>query len=175
VTARTPHVTNALDSMVSLSASIRAAGGEPRVRSLTIEQIVAPRDVAEALGLAPKTEIVRVRRVRLMNERPLGLALEYLPIASPIDLPAMQRFDGGSLYAFLIKTLGLDLLRSEMAVTAVSANARQSQLLSVKAGAPLLLMRELHYGAANRRLLYSVNYHNSSVVELTLVRAGVRT
>ncbi|HEY1941163.1 MAG TPA: GntR family transcriptional regulator [Roseiarcus sp.] len=175
VAARTPHVTNSLDSMVSLSASIRAAGGEPHVHSLTIEQIAAPSEVAEALGLAPKADVVRIRRVRLMNERPLGLAFEYLPIAAPIDLPSMQRFDGGSLYGFLIKTLGLDLLRSEMAVTAVSANARQSQLLSVKPGAPLLLMRELHYGAANRRLLYSVNYHNSAVVELTLVRAGVRT
>ena len=67
------------------------------------------------------------------------------------------------------------LTASTIPVTAVSANARQSQLLSVKAGAPLLLMRELHYGAANRRLLYSVNFHNSAVVDLALVRAGVRT
>ena len=175
VAARTPHVTSSLDSMVSLSASIRAAGGEPHVRSLAIEQVAAPSEVSTALGLAPKTGVIRVRRVRLMNDRPLGLALEYLPIAAPIDLPAMQRFDGGSLYSFLSKTLGLDLLRSEMAVTAVSANVRQSQLLSVKPGAPLLRMRELHYGPTDRRLLYAVNYHNSAVIELTLVRAGVRT
>ena len=87
----------------------------------------------------------------------------------------MQRFDGSSLYSFIVRTLGLELLRSEMAVTAVTANAQQSRLLAVKAGAPLLLMRELHFGKADRRILYSINYHNSAVVDLTLVRAGVRT
>lgn len=175
VAARTPHLTNALDSMLSLSASIRAAGGEPNVRSLTIEQVAAPREVREALDLPPKSEVVRISRVRLMDDRPLGFALEYLPLGAPITLAALQRFNGSSLYAFLINILDLKLLRSEMAVTAVTANARQSRLLGVKAGAPLLLMRELHYGKADRRILYSVNYHNSAVVDLTLVRAGVRT
>ena len=84
------------------------------------------------------------------------------------------RFDGGSLYGFLTQTLGVALLRSEMAVTAVSATAQQSRLLGVKAGAPLLLMREVHFGAGDRRVLYSVNYHNSAVIDLTLVRSGVR-
>jgi GntR family transcriptional regulator len=175
VAARTRHLTNPLDSMMSLSAAIRAAGGEPRVHSVTIDQVSAPHDVSQALGQPITAEVVRIRRVRLMDDRPLSLAVEYLPIGAPIDLQAVRRFDGGSLYAFLVKTLGLDLLRSEMAVTAVSANAQQSRLLSIKAGAPLLLMRELHFGKADRRVLYSVNHHNSAVVDLTLVRAGVRT
>lgn len=175
VAAGTPHLSNPLDSMMSLSASIRAAGGEPLVRSLSVEQVAAPRDVSQAFGLAEKADVIRIRRVRLMDERPVGLALEYLQVAPPVDLEAMQRFDGSSLYSFIVRTLGLELLRSEMAVTAVTANAQQSRLLAVKAGAPLLLMRELHFGKADRRILYSINYHNSAVVDLTLVRAGVRT
>ncbi len=174
VAARTPHLSNALDSMMSLSASIRAAGGEPRVRSLVIEQVAAPRDVSQALELPARTEVVRIRRVRLMDDRPVGLALEYLPLAAPVTLDAIQGFDGSSLYSFLGQILGLPLLRSEMAVTAVSANAQQSRQLSVRPGLPLLLMRELHFGREDRRVLYSVNYHNSAVVDLTLVRAGVR-
>ena len=172
---RIPHVSNALDTMRSLSASIRAAGGEPHVGSLTIEQVRAPREVAEALGLSPGTEVVRLRRIRLMDDRPLGLAVEYLPIAPPIDLAAVGRFDGGSLYGFLGDRLGLVLLRSEMAVTAVTANGQQARRLAVAPGAPLLLMREIHFGPADRRILYSVNHQNSAVVDLTLVRAGVRT
>lgn len=175
VVASTPHITNPLDTMLSLSAAIRAAGGEPGVSSMTIEQVAGPRDVARALALSPKTEVVRIRRVRLMDDRPVSLGLEYLPLAAPVTVDAIQRFDGGSLYSFLRTTLGLELLRSEVAVTAVSANAQQSRLLSMKPGAPLLMMRELHFGRGDRRVLYSINYHNSAVVDLTLVRAGVRT
>ena len=175
VAARMPHLTNALDSMLSLSASIRAAGGEPRVRSLTIEQVTAPSDVSQALGVASRSEVVLIRRVRLMDDKPLGLAHEYLPLTAPLDLAALQRFDGSSLYVFLNEALGVALHRSEMAVTAVNANASQSRLLGVRAGAPLLLTRELHFGRAEQRVLYSTNYHNSEVVNLTLVRAGLRT
>ncbi len=175
VASGTRHLTNPLDSMLSLSASIRAAGGEPRVRALTIDLVAASRDVALALALAPKSPVLRIKRTRLIDDRPLGLAHEFLPPGPSIDLAALQRFDGGSLYGFLTRTLGIQLLRSEMSVTAVSATVQQSRLLAVRAGAPLLFMREIHFGESDRRVLYSVNHHNSSVVDLTLVRAGVRT
>ena len=175
VVASTPHITNPLDTMLSFSAAIRAAGGEPGVSSMTIERVAAPRDIARGLALPAKTEVVRIRRVRLMDDRPVSLGLEYLPLAAPVTVDAIQRFDGGSLYDFLRTTLGLELLRSEVAVAAVSANAQQSRLLSMRPGAPLLMMRELHFGRGDRRVLYSINGHNSAVVELTLVRAGVRT
>lgn len=174
VAARTPHLTNPLDTMLSLSAAIRAAGGEPGARSMTIEQMAAPREVGRALALSPKSEVVRIRRVRLMDDRPVSLGLEYLPIAAPVTFASVQQFDGGSLYGFLRDVLGLELLHSEVAVTAVSANAQQSRLLFMKPGAPLLMMRELHFGRKDRRVLYSVNCHNSAVVDLTLVRSGMR-
>jgi DNA-binding GntR family transcriptional regulator len=71
--------------------------------------------------------------------------------------------------------LELALLRSEMSVTAVSATARQAKDLDIKHGAPLLLMREVHFSEGDRRILYSVNHHNSAVIDLTLVRVGART
>jgi GntR family transcriptional regulator len=175
VASRTPHLTNALDAMQSLTASIRAAGGEPRVRGLKIDQVPATREVADVLGLRPRAEVIRIRRIRLMDDRPLGVAVEYLALAPPVDLAAVQGFDGSSLYGFLAQRLGLSLMRSEVAVTAVSANTGQARDLAVKSGAPLLLMREIHFGTGDRRVLYSINAQNSAVVDLTIVRAGLRT
>ncbi len=169
------HLSSPLDSMLSLSASIRAAGGEPRVRGLVIEEIAAPRDVAAALSLPPKSGVIRIKRIRLIDDRALGLAHEYVPLGPAVSLEVFDHFGGGSLYGFLTQTLGFALLRSEMAVTAVNATAHQSRLLALKLGAPLLLMREIHFGENGRRVLYSVNHHNSDVIDLTLVRSGVRT
>ena len=39
----------------------------------------------------------------------------------------------------------------------------------------LLLMREAHFDVEGRRALYSVNYHNSDVIDFTLIRAGVQS
>ena len=66
-------------------------------------------------------------------------------------------------------------MRSEMSVTAVSATAQQARQLEIKPKSPLLFMREIHFGENGRRVLYSINYHNSAVIDFTLLRAGVRT
>ena len=175
VAAPSPHLRNALDTMSSLTAAIRAAGGKPGVRSLAIDDVEPPREVAEALGVPSGVRVARISRVRLIDDRPLGLAFEYLPLGEPITLAALRRFDGSSLYRFMAETLGIALLRSDMSVTAVGATAPQARLLAVRPGAPLLSMRETHVGANERPVLHSVNYHNSAVIDLTLVRAGVRT
>jgi GntR family transcriptional regulator len=159
------HLTNALDSMLSL----------PSVEGLAIERVDAPPEVAAALALAEGASVGRITRVRLVDGQPLALASEYLSLRDAEDFSVLQAFDGGSLYGFLAQSMGLALLRSEMSVTAVVANAHQSRLLAVKRGAPLLSMREIHYGEGDRRILYSVNIHNSAVVDFTLVRAGTRT
>ena len=110
-----------------------------------------------------------------MGETSLCLAQEFLPLKRQMTLKALRNFDGSSLYEFLRRDLGISLLRSEMTISAIGANAQQAQALNIKADAPLLLMKELHFGEDDERVLYSINHHNSAVTDLTLVRAGVRT
>ena len=175
VAANSPHLRNALDSMSSLSTAIRAAGRVPGVRRLSIERTTPPFEVAQALEILGGVKVARIGRVRLADGAPLALAAEYLILNEIISFKRLSAYSGGSLYDFLIRDLGLKLLRSEMSVTAVSATAQQAKELDVKRGAPLLLMREIHFGEGDRRLLYSVNHHNSAVIDLTLARVGLRT
>ena len=175
VAAGPRHVTNPIDSMRSLTASIRAAGGEPSARNLAIEEIAAPAEVARAMAVPPQSKIVRITRIRLIDDRPLALSHEHIPLGPSVDLAAFDAFGGGSLYGFLAQTLRIALHRSEVALTAVSATAAQGRLLAIKPGAPLLLMREIHFGEGDSRPLYSVNFHNSAVIDLTLVRSGLQT
>ncbi len=175
VADRSRHLTNALDSMLSLTASIRAAGGEPRVQALSVDRTDASPEIAAALSIPEGTEVARITRVRLIDDRPLALAYEYLPLQERSEFEVLRTFDGSSLYEFLSKSFKWSLLRSEMSITAVAASAHQSRLLEVKRGSPLLSMREIHFGEGDRRILYSVNVHNSAVVDFTLVRSGMRT
>lgn len=174
VAVGSPHLRNALDSMSSLSATIRAAGRVAGVRSLAVEQVSPPNEVAQALESPAGATVARISRVRLVDGAPLALAAEYVPLSKAISFERLANFAGGSLYEFLNRDLGLALLRSEMSVTAVCATTQQAKNLEIQRGAPLLLMRELHFGEGDRRILYSVNHHNSSVIDLTLLRLGVR-
>ena len=119
--------------------------------------------------------MARISRVRLVDGTPLALAAEYLALGETTISSSDSRLSRAArCIEFLTRDLGLKLLRSEMSVTAVSATAQQAKELDLKRGAPLLMMRELHFGEDGRRLLYSINHHNSAVIDLTLVRSGMR-
>jgi len=169
-----PHVRGSLDVMRSMSALIRAVGGEPRVRELKIEVAAASDAIAEVLGLSPRAPIAEISRVRLIDDRPLALGYEYIPLFdAEREYALVEAFDGGSIYEFMAKGLRRQLVRSEMAVTAVAAGKAQAERLELKPRAPLLLMREVHYDESGQRVLYSVNYHNSEVVDFSLMRTWV--
>ena len=67
----------------------------------------------------------------------------------------------------------MTLARSNVVIAAVRADAERAQLLEVRAGTPLLLLRETHYDPAGKPVLFTVNHHNSNLVQFILTRAGL--
>src|SRR5579863_4010033 len=130
VAANNPHLRNALDSISSLSSTIRAAGRVAGVRGLKVEQVSPPSEVAQALESPVGAKVARIRRVRLVDGTPLALATEYVPLSAATTFERVAGFSGGSLYEFLSRQLGFALLRSEMSVTAVAATAQQARDLN---------------------------------------------
>lgn len=169
------HVTGSLDSMTSMSAIIREFGAEPHVRSLKIRREGANAEVAAALGIAPGTLVASIDRVRLMGDRPLAIAHEYILLSDfDREFPLVKMFDGKSIYRFMATKLKLQLTHSETSLTAVLADKKQSRLLRLKGPDPLLCMREIHFDGSRKRAFYSVNYHNTNVIDFTLTRLGAR-
>jgi GntR family transcriptional regulator len=58
-------------------------------------------------------------------------------------------------------------------MAAVAAEAGMAKVLKLSRKAPLLVMREIHYDFDGRPVLYSVNFHNTEVVEFTSMRSGM--
>jgi GntR family transcriptional regulator len=165
-----------LDSIRSFTDLIRSAGGVPGDSRLTVQRTPAPDDVAEALEIAPQTPICLIKRVRLIDGAPLSVATEYIPLAGQTEeFARLKTFAGGSLYSFLRERCGVTLARSNVVIAAVRADAERARLLKVRPGTPLLLLREPHYDPAGKLVLFTVNYHNSNLVQFTLTRAGLRS
>ncbi len=77
------------------------------------------------------------------------MAYDYIALGSDAEwkLPLIKTFDGGSIYEFMATRLQRQLVSSEATVTAVSASRKHAELLHVKNGFPLLLMREVQFEA----------------------------
>jgi GntR family transcriptional regulator len=167
------HLSSPLDTMNSFSALIREKGGEARVHGLKIRRIAATGQIARALDIAGDSPVAEITRLRLSGTKRLAVAYDYLPLLNAdLELPLIRTFDGESIYRFLESRLHRQMKSSESTITAVSSSRKHAELLHLKVGFPLLLMREVHFDGQHLRGLYSEIYHNSSLVEFTLARPG---
>ena len=174
VTNETKPILGSLELMRSMTDMIRASGGEPASRDLSIDLIDPPADVAAEMELPSNARIGCVSRVRLINERPFAISKEYVALdGRQRNFEALKTFAGGSLYAFLKQSFGLPISHSKLRMSAVAADSGMARMLKLGKRAPLLLMRELHFGFDGQPALLSINYHNAEVIEFTTMRAGM--
>lgn len=167
------HMMGSLELMRSMTDMIRAAGGVPSQRDLKIELVKPPAEIAADLELEPNAKVGRISRVRFVDDQPFVLAKEYVALDDDKHgFAALQRFNGSSLYQFLREEFSTDISHSRSRLSAVSADAKMAELLSLKTGAPLLLMNELHYNGDGRPVMLAINLHNTEVVEFTSMRSG---
>ncbi|MBV8564124.1 MAG: GntR family transcriptional regulator [Methylobacteriaceae bacterium] len=165
-----------LDAMRSMTDLIRSVGGTPGDRGLRVEMRPAPPEVASALERVAGSPVGVVSRVRLIDERPLALADEYVALAAQdADFGRLSSFRGGSLYEFLHRHCAITLSHSSLEIAAVPADASRAAVLDLRPRTPLLRLRETHYDLDGKPVLFTVNYHNSEIVEFTLARAGLQT
>lgn len=156
-------VETGIEELASTTQIITSAGHVPGCRSYEFHVVSCPSDVANALGLERQAQIYRLSRVRLADQNPVILCIDYLP-ASLIPMTLMQEFDGqGSLFAFLSSTCGLSIAVARAALKPVLPVEAIAQALDVEPHEPLLLLKQTHFDGQNRPFLYSENYVNSSL------------
>lgn len=163
-----------LDAIRSFTDLIRSVGGEPSDSHLAVTCAPAAGDIAEELGIPPRTPVAKIDRVRLIDGAPLAVAAEHVLLPrGESDFEQFRAFGGGSLYNFVRERCGIMLSRSTVTIAAVPADAARAKLLKLRRGTPLLLLRELHFDVDGRPVLLTLNWHNSSLVQFTLTRAGL--
>jgi GntR family transcriptional regulator len=155
-----------------MSAAIAATGAKPGVRNLQITEARATVEIARMLEIAPSTPLACISRTRLADGSPVAAAVEYITLSGDLTLGRVKRFDGRSLYQFCGRRLGLAMAYSRLSLSAVLASREVAQHLELRPRAPVLLMREVVFDAAGRPLLYTLNHHNSAIVDFTLLRQG---
>ena len=147
--------------------------GHPPI-SRVLKQAILPANakVAAVLQLAPETAVIRIDRLRFVDEEPIVLVTTYLPHSI---CPGLVETDltHRSLYAYLQSEYGLEIARGRRILEAIVAGEYEANLLAVNEGAPLISLDSVSYLEDGTPLEYYHALHRGdrSMFEVELIRA----
>jgi DNA-binding GntR family transcriptional regulator len=156
---------HSLDTTMSYTAMIEAAGLKPEVEILGIS--VRPADAEETarLGLPDGAEVLAVERVRTAD----GRAVVYSQDRLPADLLPAEAIEGPSLYRVL-ESVGIVVRTASARLVPVVADRHLGSVLHVPAGTPLLHIDQTDVDQTGRPVMVSAEWHVSDVFELRINR-----
>lgn len=156
-------VETGIEELASTTDIIAAAGHVPGCRSYELDIVPGQDDVTGALLLDKGTDVYRLSRVRLADDAPVILCIDYLP-AGLIAESLMRQFDGqGSLFAFLSARCELSIAVARAVLKPLLPTDEVAEALEVGSQEPLLLLKQTHFDGDNQPFLYSENYVNSTL------------
>ena len=127
----------------SFSDVTRHRGDQPGQNILALEVVPASFAVAGALNIEPGRRLTRLKRLRLVNGKPIGVQDAYIDIPGELTFTRKQIEEVGSLYTLLIEHFGMVPAEALESVTVCLASAEDAELLNVAEGSPLLLMERV--------------------------------
>lgn len=138
-----PKITESLAQRLTGFYEDMAGRGTLPVSRVLVQQLAPAGDkIAGYLNVPVGAPLVEIERLRFINEEPLVLVTTYVPYAL---CPSLLTVDltHQSLYTFMETTCGLVIARGRRTLEAVAAAPRESELLQVPVGAPLMRLNSV--------------------------------
>lgn len=134
------------------SFTVQMVGRGLRPSSRVLEQavVLAEADLAETLRVSEGSRLLRLRRLRIADDEPMGLQTAHVPLELA---PGLERRDfqkQQSLYAVLTEDYNLIPARAHETHSAVPLEPDQAHLLGTAAAAPALASQRLTLLASGR-------------------------
>jgi GntR family transcriptional regulator len=131
-----------------------SAQGEPvSTRLLDARAAVADRRASLALGLPPRTRVVMLERLRLVDDHPMSLQRSFLPARIGEQVLAAD-LAATPLSQVLEFKLGIVIVRAREAVSAVRLAAREARELACPSGAPAFESERVSFDAAGQPVVF---------------------
>lgn len=141
------------NTLESFSETARRMGLAATSTVLRAEGSPANLDEAERLQIAPGTRLFRLERVRMLGGVAIALDDTQIPVTLVEGLAEVD-FTTSSLYAEL-SARGVEPIRAEATIEAKEATVDEAGQLSLDAGKPLLVMRQIAFDGEQRPLFLS--------------------
>lgn len=148
------------NKLMSYTEQMASRGLAPTSKVVIAKVVEDEPEIAARLGLGATSRMVKIERVRLTADEPFALETCYLPaaeFAELVDAPLAR----GSLFSVLEHDYSVELAYADEEVDATIAEGRVAQLLNLRAGAPLLRIRQVIYSSKTKPVIYVVGVYRS--------------
>ncbi len=108
------------------------------------KEIRPSESMRREMELKKGINVIKVKRVRFANEEPVAILSSYLPEDLVSDL-ARLKFRNNSLYKTLEEIYNLTLSEGDEIIEAGSIGSEDANLLRIKKGTPVLVVKRLTY------------------------------
>ncbi len=139
-----PKVERPAGRLISFTRDAQQLGFAPGARLLSMETRPAAADHAADLRLPVSAMVWDLMRLRTLNTEPVLLEHYILPHQRFLGLDHFD-LEARSVFEILEKQYGVTIARARQSLEPVVAGTRESELLGVPPGAPLMLERRLSF------------------------------
>ncbi len=144
-----PSVVQDILDLGGFSAGLASSGVEIETQLLGATVVAASEGVARHLKVAQGAPVIEVRRVRLTGGVPISLQTSYMP--SELCRPILDRdLARESLFSLLTEVCGLELVRAEEVLSAITVDEYEAKVLLVAPGSPAFLVRRTTFDRNGR-------------------------
>jgi GntR family transcriptional regulator len=160
-----------MNTIWGFSDSFSSIYGDHLSRLLSIKIHTADNEIAEKLGISTGSQIYRLSRLRLLNQKPLAVEHTHLPAER---FPLLESYDWNtaSLYAVLRDHYHIQMSQGKQHVEACSAPLEIAQLLNIQPEAPILVMDRTIATRAGWMAEYAHTFYRSDCIRLSITMAA---
>lgn len=145
--------------LTSLNDDLAQSGATPRTSVLEWQLERVTPGIAAALGLDEGSDIVRMRRLRMLGDEPLAILTNWLPV----DLaPSRDELGEFGLYARL-RERGIKIAVGVQQIGARLATVDEARLLNEPTASALLTMQRTAYDDRNRAIEFGKHVYRASM------------
>ncbi len=166
-----PH-TQMLLKLEGFSTEMAKLGYRSHSRVLDVEKIEAFESYEMAysgLSKQPGEPIIRIRRVRYVEDTPFALESSYLSLRTGAGLMEPRLADDVSIYNYIENDLHIRLSRADHTIQPGLADKNIADLLEIETGSPILKLRGTTFSMNNEPIEYLEGIYRGDKYELKVV------
>lgn len=165
-----------LELLRSFTATAIEHGMSPGSRLLHIRPEPATAQVAAALQMKPDAVVVAVRRLRLLDDRPVAITEDWIDADKAPEIASLDWAGGNrSLYDTLRNRYGLRPARGETVLSSRLATEEECALLELTAPAAVLTVEQVAYDRQGASINMTVSVQHPARYPLRLEQGAGRT
>ena len=139
-----PKIIHRIGHIYGSHEEILARGMIPSTIFIEKKEIMPSDPMRQEMALGKGATVIKVKRLRFVNEEPVAILSSYLPEDLVPDL-ARVKFKNDSLYKTLEEVYHLTLSEGDEIIEAGAIRSKDADLLRTRKKAPILVVRRLTY------------------------------